>query len=192
MLERLRLAYKVWWGTNDAPLRKPLNLLQTSPSSSALSAGEYVQKGQEGKVQVLVSHDIVASPTLHVTLLTLAPGAELPSQVARGAEFYYVVSGSGTFSQQYINGTFDITARDVFMVDPGSIRWITNRKGQEDLVLLRACDSGSTQYPNEGDCLRMDPNLKTLSTVAMDQLREGIRQVQKLARLKSFEAATSQ
>lgn len=174
MLERCRLAYKVWWGTNDAPLRKPLPLLQIE--------GKNVQKGEEGKVAVLVSQEVVASPTLHVTVLTLAPGAELPSQTSRGAEFYFVVSGSGNFSQQYINGNFEINSRDVFMVDPGSIRWISNRNGKEDLVLLRTCDSGNSSYPNKGDCLRMDPGLKALTTVAMDQLREGIRRVQEMTR----------
>jgi len=122
-----------------------------------------------------------------VSLLRLYPGREMPSQKAQAVEFYCVVAGSGYFSQQGVNETGSIHVGDCFIVDPGNMRWISNRTGTEDLVLLRATDGANRYYgPSTGgamgsllDSIRMDPNRRA---TAMDTLRNSFQQVKGIAK----------
>jgi quercetin dioxygenase-like cupin family protein len=173
VFERLRLTWHDWWDFGNmanAPLRRPVDILKTS---------EFIQQGENGSVRLLVSPSIAATCNLHVSVVSLAPGREIPSRRAAALEFYYVVSGSGAFSQQGVAETGQIEKGDGFVVDAGSTRWISNIKGTEDLILVRASDGGNRYSGPRFDLIRKDPNMKSTT---IDVIAGGIRQVQDMAK----------
>lgn len=174
--ERFRLFWLYWWNLDESrdltPYRSP---------SPALDASEFIQQSADGSVRLLLSPNTAATSTLHVSLVSIVPGREMPSRKARGVEFYYVVAGRGVFSQQGVVETKAVQPGDCFVVDSGNMRWISNNKAsKEDLVLLRATDGG-LQYSSRShaDRIRRDPNHRASS---MERLTVGFRAVQAKAR----------
>jgi len=165
-VERFRLSWNDWWDwgrTHEAPLRVPMSIMDTS---------DFIQTGDDGSVRLLVSPKHAATSTLHVSLVTLQPGREIPSKKTVGVEFYYVVSGKGRFSQSGVVETLDVAKGDGFVVDSRSIRWISNSKGKEELVLLRATDAGNRYSQSTFDHIRRDPNLRSTMGYVTDSLRQ--------------------
>jgi mannose-6-phosphate isomerase-like protein (cupin superfamily) len=158
-----------WETKADAPWRKPV---------IATESTEFIQRGPNGSVQLLVSPKNAATWRLNVSLVTLQPGREIPSFTTRFVEFYYVVSGSGRLSQSGIVETLDIQKGQAFVVDPGSIRWLSNSKNSEPLVLLRATDGGNRYSHPSFDNIRLDPNRRS----PLDTIREGLKQVETIAK----------
>jgi mannose-6-phosphate isomerase-like protein (cupin superfamily) len=179
--ERVRLTWKWWWAygsSDEAPLRKPVKVL-------ARIVNENIQNGDGGSIRILVSPQMIATPSLEVAVVTLVPGAEMPSQTSRGVEFYYVLSGNGQFSQQFVNDTSYIGHGDGFAVDPGVTRWMSNSRGTEDLILLRVTDAGRWRCTINNDILRIDPNLRSLANngiSALGQVANGVRRVNEMAK----------
>lgn len=168
-MERARLIWNTWlWDEKKkAPLRLPVSVADT--------ADVFVSQMSEfGSVRVLVSPAVAATSFLHVSLLTLQPECEIAPCKSRSVEFYYVMSGSGLFSQQGVVETSRLSAGDGFVVDPGSMRWISNSKGTEALILLRASDGGSFYSKRNFDPIRLDPNRKAST---LDLLKDGYEKV---------------
>ena len=141
--------------------------------------------GESSSVRLIVSPHTAATSTLHVSVLTIAPGRELPSYPARAVEFYYVISGTGSFSQQGVVETNAIHPGHCFVVDVGSMRWISNGKtNTHNLVLLRATDGGlSYSRVHPADRIRRDPNYKVSAAYSLESmLAKGLRNVQTKAR----------
>lgn len=139
-----------------------------------------MEESRDGTVSLLLSSKTAPTDHLNVHLLTLAADCEIPSRHAPGVEFYYVITGEGTFSQQGVAKTQLIGPGDCFVVDVGHMRWIRSaRRGTEPLVLLRATDGGHA-YTNGSykDAIRLDPNHKTTSVEA---LSSGLRKMQETA-----------
>jgi mannose-6-phosphate isomerase-like protein (cupin superfamily) len=175
-LERGRLIWKRWWYEKEkAPFRMPVLVAEASDVFVS-------QMNEFGSVRVLVSPAVVATSFLHVSLLTLQPNCEIAPHKCRSVEFYYVMSGSGLFSQQGVVETTRITAGMGFVVDPGSMRWIANR-GSEALSLMRASDGGSQYSKRNFDPIRMDPNRKASP---LDLLKDGYEQIKGLAKDYTF------
>jgi mannose-6-phosphate isomerase-like protein (cupin superfamily) len=158
-----------WESKDDAPLRRP---------SLATDSNDFVQSSDDGSVQLLVSPKNAATWRLNVSLVTIQPGREIPSFTTRFVEFYYVLSGAGKLSQSGIVETLDIHKGHTFVVDPGTVRWMSNSKSIEPLVLLRATDGGNVYSRPSFDCIRPDPNRKSTIT----SLRDGLKQVESLAK----------
>jgi mannose-6-phosphate isomerase-like protein (cupin superfamily) len=152
----------------------------------ALDCQEYIQSSDAGSIQLLVSPNTAITRTLHVSVVTVAPDCELPSNKAMGVEFYYVISGIGSFSQRGLTERQSLTAGLCFVVDAGSMRWISNGKGNEDdLILLRATDGGNRYSNGRVDKIRHDPNHKvegSTATSTVGKLTKGIRKVQERAK----------
>lgn len=155
----------------DAPLRLP--------SSFEDANLEYIQKGTDGSIQLLVSPKNAGTWRLNVAVLTIPSGRELPPRRAAAVEFYYVLSGTGLVSQQGLMETYEFKPGDCFIVDPGSMRWISNKPGIEDLVLMRTTDGGSKYCQRTFELIRKDPNRRPS---VMESLRESFHQLQILAR----------
>jgi mannose-6-phosphate isomerase-like protein (cupin superfamily) len=170
---RCRLLWQSCWDEvmNHMLLRLPINLLEASQFKREAS--------QHGLVSRLATHRNTTTSTLHVTILSLAPGTEMPSLHSSGVEFYYVLSGVGMFSQQGVFETATISKGDAFVVDVGAMRWLSNSKGSEDLVLLRATDGGALYDRPAMNLIRWDPNRKPS---AIEQFSNGLRQVHKMAK----------
>jgi mannose-6-phosphate isomerase-like protein (cupin superfamily) len=185
--ERSRLFWKYWFNMDETkelfPYRTPVQGVHA----------EATWASEDGSVRVLVSPSTAATSSLHVSLLTLPPGRELPSTTAAGVEFYYVVSCASegaTFSQQGVIETSQLKPGDCFVVDAGSMRWISNAAAKaEPLVLLRATDGGE-RYSQAGmDRIRMDPNRsKNYYENAMKRLSAGFTQVKNMAKEFSFQS----
>jgi len=176
--ERCKTLWQYCWNFEkkaDVPLRVP----------STLDAArlEFIVKSDDGTIRRLVSPENAGTWKLNVSTLTLLPGRELPSRRARAVEFYHVLSGKGLFSQQGINETSQVEAGDCFVVDPGSMRWISNSNGTENLVLLRATDGGIAYSRPDFDVIRRDPNRRV---TAMDVLKDSFRQAHVLALGKDY------
>jgi mannose-6-phosphate isomerase-like protein (cupin superfamily) len=170
--ERARLIWKRWWYDKEkAPFRMPVLVAEASDVFVS-------QMSEFGSVRVLVSPAVAATSFLHVSLLTVQPGCEVAPRKSRSVEFYYVMSGTGLFSQQGVVDTSRIMAGNGFVVDPGSLRWIAN-KGSEALILMRACDGGSKYSRRNFDPIRMDPNHKTST---LELLKDGYEQFRVLAK----------
>jgi quercetin dioxygenase-like cupin family protein len=173
ILERTRLLlWNEWWtfdNVEKAPYRTPTKLEDAAVLTTSA----------DGTVQLIISPSTAPTFTLHVSLLTLQPGCEIPSCKAGGVEFFYCLAGQGIFSQQGVADTANVTAGDAFVVDPGSMRWIANKTSNTELVLLRATDGGSRYNRGHLDHIRMDPNRKTST---MERLQEGYKQVRILAK----------
>lgn len=158
------------WETKDeAPWRRP---------TVAVESEDFIQRTDDGSVQLLVSPQNAATWQLNVTILTIQPGREIPSLTTRFVEFYYVISGSGKLSQSGIVETLDIHKGHAFVIDPGTIRWMSNSKSLEPLVLLRASDGGNRYSHPSFDHIRPDPNRRS----TMTSLRDGLKQVESLAK----------
>jgi mannose-6-phosphate isomerase-like protein (cupin superfamily) len=163
-----------WETKDDAPWRRP---------AVALEAKEFIQESANGSVQLLVSPQNAATFSLNVAILTIQPGREIPSFTTRFVEFYYVISGSGKLSQSGIVETLDIEKGQAFVIDPGTIRWMSNRssynrQSTQPLVLLRATDGGNRYSHTSFDHIRPDPNVKSTITT----LRDSLKQVESLAK----------
>jgi mannose-6-phosphate isomerase-like protein (cupin superfamily) len=170
--ERARLIWKRWWYDKEkAPFRMPVLVAEAKDVFVS-------QMSEFGSVRVLVSPAVAATSFLHVSLLTVQPGCEIAPRKSRSVEFYYVMSGSGLFSQQGVNSTSRITVGTGFVVDPGSLRWIANR-GSEALILMRASDGGSKYSKRNFDPIRMDPNRKAST---LDYIKDGYEQIKGLAK----------
>jgi mannose-6-phosphate isomerase-like protein (cupin superfamily) len=151
--ERLWLCWLYLTNLDESRDLKPYN--RPSP---ALDATEVIQKSEHGESKLLLSPNTAATSSLHVSVVSLKPNTEIPSRHARGVEFYYVLSGSGAFSQQGVVETSKITKGDCFVVDHGNMRWINTKDQNEDLHLLRATDGGSRYSSPTLDLVRRDPS----------------------------------
>jgi mannose-6-phosphate isomerase-like protein (cupin superfamily) len=171
-MEKARLIWKSYWYYKEkAPFRMPV--LVADASDVFVS-----QMSAFGSVRVLVSPAVAATSFLHVSLLTVQPNCEIAPRKSRSVEFYYVIAGSGLFSQQGVIETARIKVGTGFVVDPGSMRWIANR-GSEALILMRASDGGSLYSKRDFDPIRMDPSRKA-STLLF--LKDGYEQIKGLAK----------
>ena len=153
-----------------------------------------VEVSDDGSIQLLVTPRTIATSYLHISVVTIEQGREIPSSKAPSVEFYYVVScpenGSTFFSQQGVVETSCLKPGDFFVVDAGNMRWISNRSGTTPLVLLRATDGG-IRYNNiqSTEKIRMDPTLKKnlsmntglFGVSTMDRMKDGLRQMQNVA-----------
>lgn len=156
-----------WESTADAPLRVPKPL--------AAFMANYLQKDSNGDIRQLVGPKYAGTSRLDVSVLTVLPGRELPSRTTAAVEFYYVVSGTGLFSQQGVMDTSNIARGDCFVIDPGRMRWISNPSTNlEDLVLLRATDGAPVYSRSTFDTIRRDPNRKSTT---LEVLADGLHQV---------------
>ena len=180
--ERFRLFWFYLWNTDETkdltPFRCP------APASEATQLLQQTRDG-ESSVKLILSPNTTATSTLHVSVLTIAPGRELPSYPARAVEFYFVLSGAGSFSQQGVVETHAVAPGDCFVVDVGRMRWIANRKTNvSDLVLLRCTDGGlSYSRLHPADRIRRDPNHKASAAYSLEtMLATGLRTVQTKAR----------
>jgi hypothetical protein len=161
-----------------------------------------VEQSDDGYVRLLVSPQTIATSSLHVSLICIGIGREIPSSVAPAVEFYYVVTcpeNGCSFSQQGVVETSTLKSGDCFVVDAGNMRWITNRAGSSPLVILRATDGGNRySQPSYTERIRLDPTLKRthsrssglLRTSTMERLKDGLRQVHDMA-LKYVNGATT-
>lgn len=161
-----------WWNLDErrdlTPYRKP---------AAVLDATEVIQQSDDGEVRLLLSPNTASTSSLHVSLMSLQPDCEMPSKKARGVEFYYVVSGTGAFSQQGVEETTKISKGDCFVVDSGRMRWINTRGAKEELLLLRATDGGNRYSSPKCDLIRHDPNHKAQAT-SIGRVVTRLRQVQ--------------
>jgi len=161
-----------WQAQVDMPLRIPAQIESVAGGERQL---QIVQNNDDGSICCLVSPDTAGTWRLNVSVLTLLPGREIPSRPAGAVEFYFVVSGNGLFSQQGVNETAKVEPGDCFVVDTGRIRWISNRSGGvERLVLLRATDGGSSYTRSSFDAIRKDPSKRL---TALDRMRESFKQL---------------
>jgi mannose-6-phosphate isomerase-like protein (cupin superfamily) len=172
LVERLRLIWNEWWDWGskmEAPFRLPVTLLQQEPDRDK-NLDQFLQLNDDGYIQLLACPRNIATSTMQVSILSLSVGREIPPRRSKGVEFYYVLSGSGLFSQQGVADTVQIKAGQAFIVDPHCYRWISNRVGVTKLVLLRATDNASNRnYSTRNGSLsviRLDPNRATLGTMA--------------------------
>ena len=166
IVERFRLYLTKAYETKEAyPWRLPDSFL-TNNKDRVLVENEF------GSVKLLVSSEDAPTSTLQITLITIRPGCEMISTRAASLEVYQVLSGSGRVSQQGIVESGTVDTGKLWVVDPGSMRWISNhstdKKSTEDLVLLRTVDSisSSLSYASPTHVLNriaMDPNKQTLS-----------------------------
>jgi len=181
--ERFRL---FWFFIRNTDDNKDLTPLRTP--ASALEAGDLIQQSKDGStVRLLLSPNSAATSTLHASVITIVPGQEIPSYTARAVEFYYVLSGMGSFSQQGVVDTNSIKPGDCFVVDVGSMRWISNsKKSVQNLILLRATDGGlAYSRPHPSDRIRRDPNYKAAASMQASiesMLATGLRTVKIKAR----------
>ena len=172
MTARMKVVWHYLWKwetKEEAPWRRP---------TLATESKFFVQQSDNGSVQLLVSPMNAATWRLNVSIVTIQPGREIPSFTTRFVEFYYVISGSGKLSQSGIVETLDIQKGHAFVIDPGTIRWMSNSKSLEPLVLLRATDGGNRYSHPSFDNIRPDPNQKSTVTA----LRDGLKQVESLAK----------
>lgn len=200
VVERLRLyMVKTWENKEDAPLRTPRNMFDLMDSSTADGAGtinngdnstyQLVTESQYGSIHLLLSPQTAPTSTLQVALLTIRPGCELTAARATSLEFYQVVSGTASVSQQGVSETATMGPGDVWIVEPGSFRWLSNRGGgqsggktNDDLVLLRTVDSRVATYADAQspvNCIHMDPGCRTKSV--MNRFVASVKSLQQLA-----------
>lgn len=174
--ERLHLLY-LYFTNVDAtkdlyPYRQPTRAIDT----------ETIKQTEEGFVKLVLSPDTAATGSLNVSLLSVKPGCEIPPSRSAGVEFYYIVSGSGSFSQQGVVETKPVQEGDCVVVGAFNMRWMSN-KGRDDLVLLRATDGGDN-YGHERssvNVIRRDPMQKK-SVANLAKITSGVRKMQEAAR----------
>jgi mannose-6-phosphate isomerase-like protein (cupin superfamily) len=191
---QLARTWLYWEGADEAPLRRPVPLLQDEAAAaigkavtggSASDALRFLQRDGHGSVREIVSSRTASTRCLHGVTVTIRPGREMSPSRSRGVELYYVLSGSGVVSQQGIVDTSPIRAGDCFVVDLGRMRWIANPDAiAEDLVLLRVSDGGgpgATGCVGFGDVIRLDPNWRS-ATTTLEAIKDGVRQAHSMAR----------
>lgn len=191
LVERFRLYLtKTWTLKEEAPWRLPSSFQQSVETVASEFSRVLVEK-EYGSIRVLVAPHAAATSTLHMSLITIAPGCELSSARATGVEVYQVLSGSGLASQQGIGfqGTAELRPGHLWVVDQGSIRWLSNNgnktstKSTSDLVLIRTVDTTSmlTYESPESDVNRivMDPGRRTQSIV--EQISASVRRITRVA-----------
>jgi mannose-6-phosphate isomerase-like protein (cupin superfamily) len=98
-----------------------------------------------GILKEMVSPEWALTSNLHIALITLPFGSELVPAKSGGVEFYYVISGEGTYTRgdtvdKYNENTVTITTGSGFLVDPEVLRGFA-AKGKGQVVLLRATDA---------------------------------------------------
>lgn len=187
VVERLRLFfYKTWDDKVEAPLRVPRKIVDHATDDTSADDEEgnkVVVECQYGSIYWVVSPKIAPSSKLHMALVIIRPGCELTAARAASLEMYQVLSGSGRVSQQGISETFTISTGDLWMVDPGSFRWISNRDSKTaDLVLVRTVDANIFTYNSANsavNCIHVDPNRRT--TTVMDRFRESVTKFHQMA-----------
>lgn len=171
IVERFRLYMtKTWESKEAAPWRLPRNLsINDDSTKAAKQKDDMLVQSKFGSVRVLVSSGAMATSTLQMTLITIRPGCEMMATRAAALEVYQVLAGVGRVSQQGIVASADVDTGQVWVVDPGSMRWISNRdrnNGTTDLVLLRTVDSALPPYTSSTHLLNrivMDPTHQSLS-----------------------------
>lgn len=190
-MERLRfLLWHPWGGDakKAAPLRLPTSLtaataVTTQGDNKALVSSEH------GSIRVLVSDRTAPTNHLHMSLVILKPGCEIPPLRAASLEVYTVLAGSGMVSQQGVVETSSIATGQAWVVDPGCFRWVSNLNGSTDLVLLRTTDRlpPYALASSAMNRIRPDPTRRTSSsafdaaTCMGSTLSESMRQVQQMA-----------
>lgn len=107
----------------------------------------------------------------------------MPTARAASLEVYQVLSGSGHVSQQGVTTTCCVVAGQLWVVDPGSLRWINNpHTSLTDLVLLRTVDAQATVYNQTNSPLNritQDAAHRTMSV--LEQVSASVRQYGKMA-----------
>jgi quercetin dioxygenase-like cupin family protein len=189
VVERLRfLLWHPWEhdAKKAAPLRLPGNLTAQGKDKDLVTC-------EHGCIRVLVSDRTAPTNHLHMSLVILKPGCEIPPLRAASLEVYTVLAGSGMVSQQGVVETSSIGTGQAWVVDPGCFRWVSNRNGSTDLVLLRTTDRlGPYALASSAmNRIRPDPNRRTTSSMAAlaattttnmgSTLTESMRQVQQMA-----------
>lgn len=174
--ERLRYTWYSIWRDEE----REINWYE---ASNLESSGNILTETENGSVRLILSPENAKTSTLNVSVITLHPGREIPPTKSLGVEFYYVLSGTGCFSQYGVSHTPEVKAGDAFVIHPDTTRWIANSKNQatEQLILLRATDAGYSAGRNYQDIIQMDPNYRT-KIRAMDKLKDGLMQVQTMAK----------
>jgi mannose-6-phosphate isomerase-like protein (cupin superfamily) len=201
--ERFRLLWRYFWNTNENivlfPFRRPSNIINATYMAEIVRNA--VECVDDGSVKLLVSPQTIATKTLHISVVTIEKGRELPSCRAKEVEFYYVISCATTgtnFSQQGVVESSSLKQGDFVVVDVGNMRWISNLTGDVPLVLLRVTDGG--MKTNTREQIRLDPTIKkqlsknssSMTRVStMDTLLDGWRQVQTIA-MKYVTSTTGQ
>ena len=199
VMERLRLYMtKTWELKEDSPWRLPHDMLlqlgvNDEPTGNVLMESAY------GSIRVLVSSRVAATSTLQMSVITIHPGCELYTAKSAAVEVYQVLAGKGWVSQQGVGTTSQISVGKLWVVDPGSVRWISNRvkqgssalsstigssvgRGQADLVLLRTVDSAVSSYAVADSPLNritMDPAHRSLSI--MEQFTASVKYMSRVA-----------
>jgi quercetin dioxygenase-like cupin family protein len=173
--ERLRYTWHSIWRDEE----RETNWYE---GSKLCSSGQVLTETENGSIRLILSPENAETSSLNVSVITLHPGREIPPTRSNGVEFYYVLSGTGCFSQYGVSHTPEVKAGDAFVIHPDSTRWIANSKNQatEEFVLLRATDAGCSAGRNYQDIIQMDPNYRT-KLRAMDKLKDGLKQVQTMA-----------
>jgi hypothetical protein len=204
IMERCRLLWRYFWNTNEKlvlfPFRKPGNIINATFMAELVKNA--VECNDDGSIRLLVTPQTVATKSLHISVVTIEPGRELPTIRVTAVEFYYVISCSITgtnFSQQGVIETSSLQHGDFFVIDYNNMRWISNHAGTVPLVLLRITDGGlRTTNCTKEEQIRLDQNIKkqlsksSLSRIStMDKLMDGWRQVQTIA-MKYVTSATGQ
>ena len=181
IVERFRLYFTKTWEAKDAsPWRIPNNFLQLTEktlassssdkedSSSSSSKDSFLFQSTHGSVRVLVSSAQAATSSMQMAIITLRPSGEMPTARAASLEVYQVLSGTGHVSQQGVTTTHQVTAGQLWVVDPGSLRWMNNPSTTTDLVVLRTVDAKAAVYNASGSALNritQDSARRTLSVV---------------------------
>jgi len=184
IVERFRLYLIKQWDTKEGfPWRLPSPFLlnendATTETTTTTDSNRdrILVRNEFGAVKLLVSPHDAATSTLHMSLITIRPGCEMISTRASSLEVYQVMAGSGRVSQQGIIESCVIQTGDLWVVDPGSMRWISNhstdKKTTEDLVLVRTVDDSPSSSLSSSpyslpyhvvNRIAMDPNKQTLS-----------------------------
>jgi quercetin dioxygenase-like cupin family protein len=179
ILERLRLYWnKSWVQKEDAPWRLPQNFVDAGLlESDAKDYSHTLVDSSYGSIRLLVTPHNAATSTLHMSVIALAPGCELSSARAASLEVYQVLSGTGLVSQQGIHAASEINAGQLWVVDSGCVRWISNNgtktstPSTTQLVLLRVVDRCTTSSSTYGSAdselnrIVLDPGQRTRSIV---------------------------
>ena len=167
-------------------------LLETNAENAASTNNDHdsIFQSPHGSVRLLVSSSQAATSGLQMVVITIRPGCEMPSTRAVSLEVYQVLSGTGLVSQQGVTTTCTVAPGDLWVVDPGGMRWINNNNnntvpaplGRTDLVLLRTVDAkvaayGKTSHPLNR--IAMDSARRTLS--ALDQVGASVRRWGRMA-----------
>jgi mannose-6-phosphate isomerase-like protein (cupin superfamily) len=196
VVERLRLWQRYCFNTDESltlyPFRVPISLVDVQNEAGKVKNA--AETPDDGSIRLLVTPRTAVTNSMHISLVCIAPGRELTSNKSPAVEFYYVVSSPAIgafFSQQGVIQTTSLKTGDCFVVDIGSMRWISNRDGSSPLLLIRVTDGGLRyDYASATEQIRLDSTLKKnqnrsigiVRVSTMDRLKDGLRQVQSIAK----------